>query len=63
MQEQQQKQLELILAIGEANKILDGEQDMLDKDSARSSSNTAPETQNKQAKLKPETVTGGNNKP
>ncbi|XP_062195669.1 uncharacterized protein LOC133898882 [Phragmites australis] len=63
MQEQQQRQLELILAIGEASKILDGEQDLLE-DTARSSSTIpAPETETKQAKIKTDVVTGGNNKP
>ncbi|CAL5013092.1 unnamed protein product [Urochloa decumbens] len=64
MQEQQQKQLELILAIGEASTILGDEQDMLDGDSARSSSaDLAPEIENKQAKISSGAVTGGNNKP
>ncbi|TKW10857.1 hypothetical protein SEVIR_6G195400v4 [Setaria viridis] len=64
MQEQQQKQLDLILAIGEASTILDGEQDMLDRDSARSSSaDPAPEIENKQAKISSGAVTCGNNKP
>lgn len=62
MQEQQQKQLELILAIGEASRILDDKQDLLDEDTARPSRST-PEKQNQQAKIKAETVTGGNNKP
>ncbi|CAL5001556.1 unnamed protein product [Urochloa decumbens] len=64
MQEQQQKQLDLILAIEEASTILGDEQDMLDGDSARSSSaDPAPEIENKQAKISSGAVTGGNNKP
>ncbi|CAO2191844.1 unnamed protein product [Urochloa humidicola] len=64
MQEQQQKQLDLILAIGEASTILGSEQDILDGDSAGSSSaDPAPEVENKQAKISSGAVTGGNNKP
>ncbi|CAO2188643.1 unnamed protein product [Urochloa humidicola] len=64
MQEQQQKQLDLILAIGEASTILGSEHDILDGDSAGSSSaDPAPEVQNKQAKISSGAVTGGNNKP
>ncbi|CAD6246241.1 unnamed protein product [Miscanthus lutarioriparius] len=64
MQEQQQKQLDLILAIGEARRILDGDQDLLDGDSARSSSaSPAPELGNKQVETESEAATGGNNKP
>ncbi|TVU05472.1 hypothetical protein EJB05_48638, partial [Eragrostis curvula] len=62
MQEQQQKQLNLILAIGEASKILDDEQDMLD-DTARSSSTTpAAETETKQVKINTQAAKTGNNK-
>ncbi|KAG2579462.1 uncharacterized protein LOC120678520 isoform X2 [Panicum virgatum] len=61
MQEQQQKQLDLILAIGEASTILGGEQDMLDGGSARSSStDPAAEIENKQAKVSSGAVTGHN---
>ncbi|XP_062191321.1 uncharacterized protein LOC133895164 [Phragmites australis] len=64
MQEQQQKQLELILAIGEASRLLDGEQDMLDEGSARSSSTSpAPGRENKRANTKSQVITLGNNKP
>ncbi|CAO2169457.1 unnamed protein product [Urochloa humidicola] len=64
MQEQQQKQLDLILAIGEASTALGSEQDIIDGDSARySSADPAPEVENKQAKITPRAVTGGNNKP
>ncbi|KAL6661678.1 hypothetical protein ACP70R_001062 [Stipagrostis hirtigluma subsp. patula] len=64
MQEQQQKQLELILAIGEASRLLDAEQDKLDDNNSRSSStNSASEVENKQANMKSEAVTRGNNKP
>ncbi|XP_066353844.1 uncharacterized protein [Miscanthus floridulus] len=63
MQEQQQKQIDLILAIGEASRILDGEQDLFGRDSARSSSaSPAPELENKQVETESEAVTGGNNK-
>lgn len=63
MQEQQQKQLDLILAIGEASRILDGEQDLLDGDSARSSNaSPAPDLENKQVETESEAATGGNNK-
>ncbi|CAO2211297.1 unnamed protein product [Urochloa humidicola] len=49
MQEQQQKQLDLILAIGEASTILGGEQDMLEGDSDGSSNaDQSPEVENKQ---------------
>uniref|UniRef100_J3MTY7 Uncharacterized protein n=1 Tax=Oryza brachyantha TaxID=4533 RepID=J3MTY7_ORYBR len=61
MQEQQQKQLELILAIGEARSILNDKNDLPGEDTARSS--VTPEEENKQAGIKAETVTGGNNKP
>ncbi|KAL5220301.1 hypothetical protein ABZP36_025014 [Zizania latifolia] len=40
MQKQQQKQLELILAIGEASRILDDKDDLLGEDTARSSGTT-----------------------
>ncbi|KAJ1268923.1 hypothetical protein BS78_07G170800 [Paspalum vaginatum] len=74
MQEQQQKQLDLILAIGEASRALDAEQDLLNGDSSRSSngdssrsSSASPvpeiEKESKQAETKSETVAGGNNKP
>ncbi|OEL13997.1 hypothetical protein BAE44_0024984 [Dichanthelium oligosanthes] len=64
LQEQQQKQLDLILAIGEASIILGGEQVLLDGDSTRSSSSDpAPEIENKQAKISSGAVTGDNNKP
>ncbi|KAG2579463.1 hypothetical protein PVAP13_6NG288875 [Panicum virgatum] len=60
-EEQQQKQLDLILAIGEASTILGGEQDMLDGGSARSSStDPAAEIENKQAKVSSGAVTGHN---
>lgn len=63
LQEQQQKQLDLILAIGEASRILDGEQDLLDGDSARSSNaSPAPDLENKQVETESEAATGGNNK-
>uniref|UniRef100_A0A0E0LW49 Uncharacterized protein n=1 Tax=Oryza punctata TaxID=4537 RepID=A0A0E0LW49_ORYPU len=54
MQEQQQKQLELILAIGEGSRILDDKEDLL---------GATPEKENKQADVKAQTVTGGNNRP
>ncbi|KAL6858859.1 hypothetical protein ACP4OV_017861 [Aristida adscensionis] len=64
MQEQQQKQLDLILVIGEGSRILEGEPDKLANDNSRSPRTTsAPEMKNKQASIQSETVTGGNNKP
>lgn len=62
MQEQQEKQLELILAIGEASRILGDRQDMLGGETARSSK-SAPEKVDKQANIKAETLAGGNSKP
>ncbi|KAK3123718.1 hypothetical protein QOZ80_8AG0635020 [Eleusine coracana subsp. coracana] len=62
MQEQQQKQLELILAIGEASNILDDEQDMLD-DTSRSGRTSAPETKNKEVQINTRAVAEGDNKP
>ncbi|KAF8747765.1 hypothetical protein HU200_013173 [Digitaria exilis] len=64
MQEQQQKQLDLILAIGEASTILGGEQDLLEGDRARSpSTDPTAEIETKQAKINSGAVTGGNNIP
>lgn len=62
IQEQQEKQLELILAIGEASRILGDRQDMLGGETARSSK-SAPEKVDKQANIKAETLAGGNSKP
>uniref|UniRef100_M8C290 Uncharacterized protein n=1 Tax=Aegilops tauschii TaxID=37682 RepID=M8C290_AEGTA len=45
MDEQQEKQLELILAIGEASRILDDKQDFLGQETAISSS-SAPDYAN-----------------
>ncbi|KAF8654348.1 hypothetical protein HU200_061528 [Digitaria exilis] len=64
LQEQQQKQLDLILAIGEASTILGGEQDLLEGDRARSPSiDPTAEIETKQAKINSGAVTGGNNIP
>jgi hypothetical protein len=60
LQEQQQKQLELILAIGEASKILDNEQDMLDDTVSSSSKTPAPETRKKHVQINIQAVTAGN---
>lgn len=59
MQEQQQKQLELILAIGEASRILDDKEDLPGNDT----SSTIMEKENEQTDIKVETITGGNNRP
>lgn len=58
MQEQQEKQLELILSIGEASRILDDKQDLLGQETAISSS-SAPECAN----IKAETLAGGDKNP